>query len=141
MESFWGALKNELVHHRRFATRQQAIVAIVGHQAAALRMGGGGEDEALVILQNLGGDIGGVILADFRSDTEIGAKKGRPYLGHQFLFRVTVIAPALAAEVTLQSGRGFRPMAHLMAKGPVKGFGVIESEEGRHLHMIGEPAA
>ena len=25
MESFWGTLKNELVHHRRFATRQQAI--------------------------------------------------------------------------------------------------------------------
>jgi transposase InsO family protein len=24
MESFWGTLKNELVHHRRFATRQQA---------------------------------------------------------------------------------------------------------------------
>ena len=24
MESFWGALKNELVHHRRFATREQA---------------------------------------------------------------------------------------------------------------------
>ena len=24
MESFWGTLKNELVHHRRFETRQQA---------------------------------------------------------------------------------------------------------------------
>ena len=24
MESFWGSLKNELVHHRRFATRTQA---------------------------------------------------------------------------------------------------------------------
>ena len=24
MESFWGSLKNELVHHRRFATREQA---------------------------------------------------------------------------------------------------------------------
>ena len=28
MESFWGALKNELVHHRRFATRAEAIAAI-----------------------------------------------------------------------------------------------------------------
>lgn len=28
MESFWGTLKNELVHHRRYATRQQAIVEI-----------------------------------------------------------------------------------------------------------------
>jgi putative transposase len=25
MESFWGTLKNELVHHQRYATRQQAI--------------------------------------------------------------------------------------------------------------------
>ncbi len=25
MESFWGTLKNELVHHRRYASRQQAI--------------------------------------------------------------------------------------------------------------------
>jgi putative transposase len=24
MESFWGTLKNELVHHRRFVTREQA---------------------------------------------------------------------------------------------------------------------
>ena len=24
MESFWGLLKNELVHHRRFVTREQA---------------------------------------------------------------------------------------------------------------------
>jgi transposase InsO family protein len=24
MESFWGTLKNELVHHRRFETREQA---------------------------------------------------------------------------------------------------------------------
>jgi transposase InsO family protein len=25
MESFWGTLKNELIHHRRYATRQEAI--------------------------------------------------------------------------------------------------------------------
>ncbi len=28
MESFWGILKTELVHHRRFKTRQQAIAEI-----------------------------------------------------------------------------------------------------------------
>ena len=28
MESFWGILKTELVHHRRFKTRQQAIQEI-----------------------------------------------------------------------------------------------------------------
>lgn len=25
MESFWGTLKQELVHHRRYSTRQEAI--------------------------------------------------------------------------------------------------------------------
>ena len=29
MESFWGTLKNELVHHQRYATRQQAITTII----------------------------------------------------------------------------------------------------------------
>jgi putative transposase len=28
MESFWGTLKNELIHHKRFATRQEAIQEI-----------------------------------------------------------------------------------------------------------------
>jgi transposase InsO family protein len=28
MESFWGTLKQELVHHRRYCTRQEAIQEI-----------------------------------------------------------------------------------------------------------------
>jgi transposase InsO family protein len=28
MESFWGTLKNELVYHQRYTTRQQAIQEI-----------------------------------------------------------------------------------------------------------------
>ena len=28
MESFWGTLKNELVHHRKYKTRQEAIQEI-----------------------------------------------------------------------------------------------------------------
>jgi putative transposase len=31
MESFWGKLKNELVHHRRYNTREQAIREITEH--------------------------------------------------------------------------------------------------------------
>jgi putative transposase len=31
MESFWGALKNELVHHCRYTTRGQAIREITEH--------------------------------------------------------------------------------------------------------------
>lgn len=28
MESFWGSLKNELVHHERYASRAQAMASI-----------------------------------------------------------------------------------------------------------------
>ena len=28
MESFWGTLKNELIHHRRYRTREEAIKEI-----------------------------------------------------------------------------------------------------------------
>lgn len=28
MESFWGTLKNELIHHRRYRTREEAISEI-----------------------------------------------------------------------------------------------------------------
>jgi len=31
MESFWGTLKNELVHHRHYRTRAQAIQEITEH--------------------------------------------------------------------------------------------------------------
>lgn len=31
MESFWGKLKNELVHHRRYETREKAILEIAEH--------------------------------------------------------------------------------------------------------------
>ena len=31
MESFWGVLKSELVHHRHFRTRQEAIREITEH--------------------------------------------------------------------------------------------------------------
>jgi len=31
MESFWGTLKNELVHHRRYKTREQAVREITEH--------------------------------------------------------------------------------------------------------------
>jgi putative transposase len=31
MESFWGMLKNELIHHRRYKTRQEAIKEITEH--------------------------------------------------------------------------------------------------------------
>jgi putative transposase len=32
MESFWGVLKNEQIHHCRYATRQEAIQDITGYR-------------------------------------------------------------------------------------------------------------
>lgn len=31
MESFWGMLKSELIHHRRYKTRQEAIRELTEH--------------------------------------------------------------------------------------------------------------
>lgn len=65
----------------------------------ALRVGGGGEDQALVVVEGLepGGDISGVILPHLRSQSQIGAQKGATQLSHQFFFGITGIAPLLAA--------------------------------------------
>jgi putative transposase len=31
MESFWGSLKNELIHHKRYKTRTQAVNGITSY--------------------------------------------------------------------------------------------------------------
>ncbi len=41
MESFWGTLKNELVHHRRYATRAQARHEISSTSSASITVSGG----------------------------------------------------------------------------------------------------
>ena len=69
-----------------------------------LRMGCGGKNRPLVVLQDLEPrpDIGGVILARLRRQVEIGGKKRAAQLGNEFLHRVAFIAPALAPEVTVK---------------------------------------
>ena len=73
-------------------------VQIIGGAAG---MGGGREDQALVILESPQpiADIGGVIRADFWRDPEIGRQEGRTQLGDKFLLRVAFITEADAAEV------------------------------------------
>jgi hypothetical protein len=64
----------------RLLSRLQAVQIIGG----ALRMGGGGKDKPLVVLQCFQPvpDIGGVILANFGGDFQIGAEEGRSQLGN-----------------------------------------------------------
>jgi hypothetical protein len=79
----------------------QAVQIIGG----ALRVRRGGEDGALVVLQDFqpGGDVAGVILARFGCDAEVDAQEGRSELGDQLLGGVAFIAPAFAAEFAGQA--------------------------------------
>jgi hypothetical protein len=69
----------------------------------ALRMGGGGEDRALIVLQHVKPrrDVAGVIGARFGRDREVGAEECRAKLGDQLLGGIAFIAPALAGEFAL----------------------------------------
>jgi hypothetical protein len=72
-----------------------------------LRMGGGRENEALVVLQGLkpGTDISGVVIADFRGNAEVGAKESGAKFRDQFFLGIAFVAPLLAAEVAIEAGR------------------------------------
>ena len=94
----------------------------------ALRVGGGGEDGAVVVLQNFQpvGDIGGVILARLKRQFEIGAEESGAQFGDEFLLRVAFIAPALAAEVAVKARRVLRPVRQFMRERGVIALGVAE---------------
>jgi hypothetical protein len=79
--------------------RLKAVQVVDG----ALRECCGLEDCAAVVLENLKpcGDVGRVVLLDFRRDFEIGAKERRAQLGDEFLARIPFVAPDLTAKVTL----------------------------------------
>src|ERR1035441_4307332 len=103
-----------------------------------MRVGGGGEDRAVVVLQHLNprGDVGGVIVADLRGEFKIGAEESGTQLGDQLLAGVTFVAPAFAAEITIKAGRMLYPVTCLMGKGRVKAFSVGESLNRRHLDVV-----
>ena len=67
-------------------------------------MGGCCEDGAVVVLEDFEpcGDIGGVVLARFLMQFEIGAQESGAKLGNEFLAAVAFVAPALAAEIALR---------------------------------------
>jgi hypothetical protein len=71
----------------------------------ALRMGRGGEDRALVVLQYLdpGRDIGSVIAADLGHQVKIGRKECRTQFGDKLLHGVTFIAETLAPEIAVKA--------------------------------------
>ena len=70
----------------------------------ALRMRGGTEDSALVILEDGEpvGNIGGVILAGHKGQFEVSAQEGRTQLGDKFFLGIAFVAPFLAPEFTVE---------------------------------------
>lgn len=81
-----------------------------------LRVRGGGEDRAAVVLQNFEpvGDIGGVIFAGLQRQFKIGAQEGCAQFGDQFFLGIGVAAEAVAAEVAVKAVFAARPMGQLM---------------------------
>ena len=70
--------------------------------SGALRMGGGREDGAFVVLEDFEpvAEIGRVVLADVGRDAEIGAEEGGTEFRNKFLAGIAFVAEALAAKVT-----------------------------------------
>ena len=75
------------------------LLQVVG---GALRMSGGREDGAFVVLEGLEpvAEIGRVILADVGSNAKIDAEEGGTEFRNKFLAGIAFVAEALAAKVT-----------------------------------------
>jgi len=71
----------------------------------ALRVGGGGEDGAGVVLEDFEPvrDIGGVILAGFERQFQVGAQERGSEFGNEFLLRVGVAAETVPAEIPVEA--------------------------------------
>jgi len=67
---------------------------------------------------------------------EIGTQESRSQFGYEFFAAVTLIAPGLAAGVTVKSLRVFRLVGHFMRESGAVALGVAEGFEWRHLHVI-----
>ena len=70
---------------------------------SALRVRSGGDDGALVLLQDGQpvADVGGVIFAGFEGEPEVSGQEGASHLGDKLFAGVAGIAEGLASEVTV----------------------------------------
>src|ERR1039457_873346 len=83
------------------------------------------------------GDVGGVIVADLRGEFEIGAQESGAQLGNEFLGCIAFVAPALASEIALKTGRMLGPVRRFVRERGVKRFSVAEALYRRHLDIVG----
>ena len=104
-----------------------------------LGVGGGLEDGAAVLLQHAEpvAEIGSVVVARLRRDTEVTAQERGPDLGDQFFTGITCVAELPMPEVPVEAGRVFRPVRQLVCQRRVIALGIRKGREGRHLYVIG----
>src|SRR5689334_18711166 len=71
----------------------------------ALRVRGGGEHGAVIVLQNFQPilNIGGVVLARFERQFEVGAQERGAQFRHEFFLGVGVGAETVPAEITVKA--------------------------------------
>ena len=93
-EGFLWLPSRGLLNRRRLELLQEV--------SGALRMGGGGEDGAFVVLEDLEpvAEIGGMVFPDVGCDAEVGAEESGTEFRNQLLAGIAFIAEALAAQVT-----------------------------------------
>ena len=70
-------------------------------------MGSGGEDEPLVVAQDLQPalDVGGMVVPWGQFQAKVGAEESGPKFGHQLLTGITFVTPMRAAEVPVEPVR------------------------------------
>ena len=83
----------------------------------ALRMGGSGEDRALVLAEDLEPmrEVRGVVFARLRRDPEIRAQERGAQLGDELFAGVARVAEALAAEVAVEAAGTLGPVRELVS--------------------------
>jgi len=97
------------------------------------------EDGAFVFFKNLepGSYIGRVVVPDFRCDAEVSGKEGGAEFGNQLLAGVSLIAPFVASEVAVETGRVPCPVRCLVCESGDIAFCIAEGFERRHLDTVG----
>ena len=102
-------------------------------------MGGGGEDEAAIALQDPqpAGQVGGMVLAWREVQPEVGAEERSAQFGDKLFPRIVLIAPAPATEVPVEAAGMRGPMDAFVSQGRVVALRVPEGLEGWRLHVVG----
>src|SRR5439155_3246461 len=104
----------------------------------ALRVGGRGEDRAVVSLEDMQpvGNVGGVVLTRLKRQIKIRTEERGAEFGHEFFDRVAFGPETLGAEVARQARFVCGPVRRLVREGGVVALGVAEGLEARQYDAV-----